>query len=72
MSDSNKEWEEDCLKFHGEVLTGNGAHWCLEWDDLPIDETCYEWPCCGYALSLNIPPSTHSWVTQIPEREEIE
>jgi hypothetical protein len=38
----------DCLHYRGEVLTGTYSHWCAEWDGLPIDETCYEWPCdCG-------------------------
>ena len=39
------EWEEDCLHWRGRVLTGKYKHWCLDWDDLPIDETCHEWPC---------------------------
>lgn len=40
---------EDCLIWRGRVLTGSYAHWCPEWDDLPIDETCPEWPCgCGF------------------------
>lgn len=39
------EFERDCLRFRGRVLTGAHAHWCSEWDDLPVDETCPEWPC---------------------------
>jgi hypothetical protein len=27
------------------VLTGKHAHWCPDWDYLPIDETTPEWPC---------------------------
>lgn len=27
------------------VLTGKYSHWCQDWDGLPIDETCEEWPC---------------------------
>jgi hypothetical protein len=44
------EWEIDCLKWRGRVLTGEHAHWCPDWDDLPIDETTPEWPCvcCNY------------------------
>lgn len=49
---NNKEWEDDCLKWRGKVLIGWGCHWCSEWDDLPIDETCDEWPCCSYADSI--------------------
>ena len=40
---------EDCKVWRGRVLTGKYAHWCPEWDDLPMDETCSEWPCdCGF------------------------
>jgi len=49
--DNNKDmpsehWKEDCLKWQGEVLTGKYAHWCPEWDELPIDETCSEFESC--------------------------
>lgn len=37
------EWVEDCLKWRGHVLTGKKAHWCSDWDDLPMDETCLEY-----------------------------
>lgn len=41
------EWEEDCLKWRGKVLTGRYSHWCFEFDGLPMDETCErEWDCC--------------------------
>ena len=40
------EWEEDCLKWRGVVLTGKKAHWCLDWDGLPVDETTPEFECC--------------------------
>jgi hypothetical protein len=48
MSDSPRfhpDWEPDCLKWRGVVLTGKYAHWCMEYDELPVDETCFEWPC---------------------------
>ena len=38
-------WAHHCLKWRGKVLTGKYSHWCHEWDGLPIDETCIEWPC---------------------------
>jgi len=41
----SKQWIEDCLKWRKEILTGKKAHWCPDWDDLPIDETCREFPC---------------------------
>lgn len=41
-----EEWRKDCLHYLGVVLTGQHAHWCFDWDGLPVDETCeYEWPC---------------------------
>ena len=49
MSEQSQEFMEDSLRWRGRVLNGVYAHWCLEWDELPIDETCSEWPCgCGF------------------------
>lgn len=48
------EWEEDCMKWHGEVLRGQHAHWCVDWDGLPLDETCAE-----YHLSDEVPADTN-------------
>lgn len=49
-----EEWERDCLHWRGLVLTGRYAHWCMEWDGLPMDETCPEWPCrCGIEDVVN-------------------
>lgn len=42
---SSDDWKQDCLKYRGKVLTGEYGHWCMEWDQLPVDETCPEWPC---------------------------
>ncbi len=42
----NPEWIEDCAKWRGETLTGRWAHWCMDWDDLPVDETCVEFLMC--------------------------
>ena len=39
------EWERDCRHWRGRALTGKHAHWCPDWDYLPIDETTPEWPC---------------------------
>jgi hypothetical protein len=45
---------EDCWKWRRALLTGKYAHWCAEWDDLPIDETCAEWPCeCGFQEDID-------------------
>jgi hypothetical protein len=43
----SKEWKEDCMKYWKTVLYGKYAHWCLEWDELPIDETCTEFAFCN-------------------------
>lgn len=37
--DVSQDWIDDCLKYWGRVLTGKHAHWCADWDFLPIDET---------------------------------
>jgi hypothetical protein len=40
-------WEADCERWRGRVLTGEFAHWCYEWDSLPVDETTEEFACCS-------------------------
>lgn len=40
------EWEEDCKRWRGKTLVGRYAHWCMEWDALPVDETTFEFDCC--------------------------
>jgi len=45
MDTTNPEWIADCKHWRGRVLTGKYAHWCFDWDGLPIDETTQEWPC---------------------------
>jgi hypothetical protein len=43
----SKDWIEDCLHWRKRVLTGAFAHWCSDWDLLPVDETTTdEWDCC--------------------------
>lgn len=39
-------WEADCLRWRGMVLTGDWGHWCFDWDGLPVDETTDEISCC--------------------------
>lgn len=37
------EWERDCLRYRGELLANTPkAHWCNDWDDLPMNEDCEE------------------------------
>jgi len=48
------KWDTDCMHWRGRVLTGRYAHWCYDWDGLPIDETTSEWPCgCGIEDDIN-------------------
>ena len=55
MGEASPEWLQDCLKWRGRPLTGKHGHWCPDWDELPIDETCSEWP-CGCAEELEKEP----------------
>lgn len=41
------DWEEDCMYWWGRVLAGEHGHWCADFDDLPIDETCEEFEHCS-------------------------
>jgi hypothetical protein len=40
------EFNEDCMEFYGQILTGEFRHFCPDWDYLPIDETCYTFEHC--------------------------
>ncbi len=45
--DNVAEFETDCMKWRGRVLTGKFRHWCFDWDGLVVDETCgEEFDCC--------------------------
>lgn len=39
-------WTSDCQKWRGRVLTGDFAHYCDDWDGLPVDETTAEFTTC--------------------------
>lgn len=41
------EFEQDCISCWGRVLTGKYAHFCNDWDYLPIDETCHPFAYCN-------------------------
>lgn len=34
------------MHWHGRVLTGKFAHWCYDWDCLPVDDTVPEFAVC--------------------------
>lgn len=41
------DFAEDCMQWRGRILTGRYAHWCYDWDGLPVDETTAdEFDCC--------------------------
>lgn len=42
----DQDWLDDCARYRGKILRGVFSHWCVEWDYLPIDETCEEFRCC--------------------------
>ncbi len=46
MSGPSEEFIRESIRWRGRVLTGKYAHWCADWDELPVDETTPEWPCC--------------------------
>ena len=50
----SKDWEAECLKWRGEVLKGTFCHYCSDFDELPVDETCHEWPCRCVRESLKV------------------
>lgn len=72
-------FQEDCLRWRGSMLTGDFAHWCWDWDGLPVDETCRwetkdhngdpftggEWP-CGCYIGM---PDGSTWVAEDPPRK---
>ena len=39
-------WEFDCRKWRGRILKGPDAHWCYDWDELPVDARTPEYDCC--------------------------
>ena len=47
MKEPSDDWIVDCNHHHGKVLTGKYAHWCPEFDYLPIDETVDEFVYCN-------------------------
>lgn len=37
---------EDMLKWRGRKWLGPDAHWCNDWDGLPVDALTPEYDCC--------------------------
>ena len=42
----SEEWFRESKKWVGRILDGQYAHWCDDWDGLPVDETTKEFECC--------------------------
>jgi hypothetical protein len=40
------EWPADCETERGRLLSGTWAHYCFDWDGLPVDETTWEFSSC--------------------------
>ena len=46
---TSADWRTDCLRWRGLLLVGRFAHWCWDWDGLPVDETTPEFQgCCCF------------------------
>lgn len=41
-----KRFDQQCLLEYGRTLHGGHAHYCNEWDGLPIDDTMPEFDAC--------------------------
>lgn len=46
-------WVDACDKSRGRTLAGIHAHYCIEYNDVPVDETCPEWPCTCFEERRN-------------------
>lgn len=67
------EWEKDCLHWHSRALKGRFPHWCNDWDDLPIDETCDEIASCTcYAPSPEFLAVTNAAAERIDSRRTVD
>lgn len=44
--DTHEDWPSECRRWYGRELTGRYAHYCEEWDYMPLDETCEEFLAC--------------------------
>lgn len=70
MSKPSKDWVEDCNKFWGRVLDGPNAHWCLEFDDLPIDDTCIMEMSVCLCDAGKIQPKSQEYIDKLFEFEK--
>lgn len=40
------EWKQEMLKWRGRSWVAPDAHWCADWDELPVDACTAEYVCC--------------------------
>lgn len=52
MSKSETEWEKETKRYYGRVIGGPDAHWCHEYDGLPINAFSVEYQNCLCGKSL--------------------
>lgn len=50
-------FEKECIREHGSILIGRFRHYCYDWDELPVDETCEEFEacCCEFGNEYGFP-----------------
>lgn len=63
------DWQTDCLHWYGKVLTGTNAHWCFDWDGLPIDDTCVAEMARCSCEGGNQTPKTQEYLKAVSEFE---
>lgn len=59
-------WAKDCIHWRGRVLVGARAHWCWDWDGLPVDETTAEHETC--TCEWDLPLTAADYGSDYPRR----
>lgn len=50
----SQDWIVDCIRWRKQRLNGWYAHWCDDWDGLPVDCTTPELYSCVSSMSFRI------------------
>lgn len=45
-------WETECIRYYGKVLRGPDAHWCADFDGLPVTAFTRSYICCTEEKTL--------------------
>lgn len=65
-----KEWDEACMHHYKRTLPITPfSHYCLDWDFLPIDETCAEFLGCACFAADN--PAVRAACDKLEEQQSI-